>query len=253
MVGKWHLGLNSKTADDFHHHPLRYGFQSFYGIPLTNIRNCDGHGSVIDHTITRKLRNQSVGAILVTALIGIMTVLVGKLRKCYFILFMILILLSSWLMIFLDHFMQVSNCFLFRNYTIVEQPLILENLTARLTNNAIEFIETNQAKPFLLYMSYLKVHTALFTTKAFKGHSHHGHYGDNVEEMDWSVGKIMETLDRLGIRNNTFVYFTSDHGPHVEEFYDGEYQGGWKGTLKGGRKSFGFPTCVYHDHQSRKN
>ena len=235
LVGKWHLGLNLETADDFHYHPLKHGFQSFYGIPLTNLRNCDGKTSVFELVMPPHWKEQFAGTILVTGLIGILAVLLGKLGKFYFIVLMLLQIVPAAFLLFSDYFMQTMNCFLMRNYTIVEQPLILENLTARFTNDAIDFIETNHAKPFLLFMSYLKVHTALFTTKAFSGHSGHSDYGDNVEEMDWSVGKIVDTLDRLGIRNNTFVYFTSDHGPHLEEVYNGQYHGGWKGIFKGGK------------------
>lgn len=127
------------------------------------------------------------------------------------------------------------DCFLMRNFEVVEQPHLLENLTIRLTNEAVRFVKLKHASPFLLFMSYIKVHTPLFTSKAFRGHSGHSLYGDNVEEVDWSVGQIVRTIDQLGIRNNTFVYFTSDHGPGLEQIIDGEYHGGWKGHFKGGK------------------
>ena len=89
-------------------------------------------------------------------------------------------------------------------------------------------------------MSFAKVHTALFTTKPFVNHSVHGRYGDNVEEMDWGVGQIMAAVEELGLRKNTFVYFTSDNGPYIEEVSDtGEYHGGWSGIYKGGRRNTG--------------
>ncbi|XP_027049658.1 steryl-sulfatase-like [Pocillopora damicornis] len=54
--------------------------------------------------------------------------------------------------------------------------------------------------------------------------------------MDWSVGQIMATVEKLGLRENTFVYFTSDNGPHLEEVSNtGEYHGGWNGIFKGGK------------------
>ena len=63
----------------------------------------------------------------------------------------------------------------------------------------------------------------------------HGNYGDNVEEMDWSVGEIVSSLKEENLLENTMVYFTSDHGPHLEETVDtGEYCGGWRGLYKGG-------------------
>ena len=67
------------------------------------------------------------------------------------------------------------------------------------------------------------------------GHSVHGNYGDNVEEMDWSVGEVVSSLEKENLLENTMVYFTSDHGPHLEETMDtGEYCGGWRGLYKGG-------------------
>ncbi|XP_032082894.1 arylsulfatase D-like isoform X2 [Thamnophis elegans] len=98
-------------------------------------------------------------------------------------------------------------------------------------NNTIR----NKKRPFLLFVSFLHVHTPCFTTKIFHGKSQHGLYGDNVEEMDWMVGRILAAVDRAGLRNNTFTYFTSDHGGYLE-FRDGNIQvGGWNGRLKGGK------------------
>lgn len=130
------------------------------------------------------------------------------------------------------------NCFLMKNYEVVEQPIVLENLTMRLTDEAINFITANKDSPFLLYMSFAKVHTPLFTTRLFANHSVHGRYGDNVEEMDWSVGQIMAAVQELGLKENTFVYFTSDNGPHLEDVStSGEYHGGWSGIHKGGKRN----------------
>ena len=57
-------------------------------------------------------------------------------------------------------------------------------------------------------MSYVHVHTALFSSPAFTGVSKGGAYGDNVQEVDWSVGEILNTLRELGIDDNTLVFFT---------------------------------------------
>ena len=109
----------------------------------------------------------------------------------------------------------------------------------RFTDEAVNFIQTNKESPFLLYMSFAKVHTALFNTRPFTNHSVHGRYGDNVEEMDWSVGQILAAVQELGLKGNTFVYFTSDNGPHLEKITSsGEYHGGWNGIYKGGNVTF---------------
>ncbi|CAG06631.1 unnamed protein product, partial [Tetraodon nigroviridis] len=99
-------------------------------------------------------------------------------------------------------------------------------------------IGINSAKPFLLFFSFLQVHTAIFASAAFRGTSQHGIYGDAVHEVDWSVGQIMETLDRFNLGDHTLVYLTSDQGGHVEEISAaGVVQGGWNGIYKAGKST----------------
>ncbi|XP_012863991.1 steryl-sulfatase [Echinops telfairi] len=94
----------------------------------------------------------------------------------------------------------------------------------------------NAERPFLLVLSYLHVHTAHFSSPDFAGHSQHGAYGDAAEEMDWSLGQVLDVLDDTKLANNTFVYFSSDHGAHVEEVTTkGEHHGGSNGIYKGGK------------------
>ena len=82
----------------------------------------------------------------------------------------------------------------------------------------------------MLHKMSPQVHTALHSSAPFAGMSRHGRYGDEVEEMDWSVGEMLDTLDRLGMANNTLVVFTSDHGAHVEETLEGGSNGIYRGT-----------------------
>ncbi|XP_048453833.1 steryl-sulfatase [Rhincodon typus] len=99
-------------------------------------------------------------------------------------------------------------------------------------------LDKNSDRPFLLFMSFIPVHTALYASPEFLGKSKHGLYGDSVEEMDWSVGQILASLERLNLSNRTLVYFTSDQGAHVEEISDsGEVHGGWNGIYKGGKST----------------
>ena len=158
------------------------------------------------------------------------------LSKSTFVLLLTTIVLISSIIYCFVIMMTQFNCFVMKNYEVIEQPTIFENLTARFTDEAVNFIRTNKDSPFLLYMSFAKVHTSLFNTPPFVNHSLHGRYGDNVEEMDWSVGQIMAAVEELALKENTFVYFTSDNGPHLEEISDtGEYHGGWSGIYKGGK------------------
>lgn len=66
------------------------------------------------------------------------------------------------------------------------------------------------------------------------GSSKHGPYGDAVEETDWAIGQIMETLGEIGYLDNTLVYFSSDHGG-LKTLHDelGRPTGGWNGIFRG--------------------
>ena len=102
---------------------------------------------------------------------------------------------------------------LMRNDEVVEQPADQETLTRRYTAEAIGFIKENRDRPFLLYFAHTFPHQPLHAAADRRGRSKGGLYGDCVEEIDWSTGEIMKTLDELGLANDTFVFFTSDNGP----------------------------------------
>ncbi|XP_050819783.1 steryl-sulfatase isoform X1 [Gopherus flavomarginatus] len=238
LIGKWHLGLNCNSRDDFCHHPLNHGFDYFYGLTVTSLRDCKpGEGSVFVAGVRAYLATplQLIGIILISLevlhYIGLLRIPRGALR--YF--FLISTVLFGLLLIFFYTF-RYLNCFLMRNHQIIQQPLSYKNLTQRLTEEAVQFIRRNADTPFLLFLSYLQVHTALYASKDFKGKSKHGLYGDAVEEMDWSVGKILDVLEKWNLNDKTLVYFTSDQGAHVEEVSStGEVHGGYNGIYKGGK------------------
>ncbi|MGD9127931.1 MAG: sulfatase-like hydrolase/transferase, partial [Planctomycetia bacterium] len=100
---------------------------------------------------------------------------------------------------------------LMRDDKIIEQPAQQETLTKRYTAEAIKFIEKNKDQPFFLYLAQTFPHTPLFRSKDFVDHSQRGLFGDAVEEVDWSVGQILDTLQRLNLDKNTLVVFTSDN------------------------------------------
>ena len=105
-----------------------------------------------------------------------------------------------------------NACFLYSNETLIEQPAEIGYLTLRHTRQATAFIAEAAAapRPWFLYLSYPNAHTALFAMDENRGRSAHGLYGDNVEEMDWSVGEVLAALDASGERDDTVVYFASD-------------------------------------------
>jgi len=88
-----------------------------------------------------------------------------------------------------------------------------EQLATWYTERAVQFIDKNRDKPFFLYVAHNMPHVPLHVSDKFKGKSAQGLYGDVIEEIDWSVGQIMEALQRNGLEDNTWVIFTSDNGP----------------------------------------
>jgi arylsulfatase A-like enzyme len=93
------------------------------------------------------------------------------------------------------------------------QPADQEQLTKQITNRAVDFIRRHSAEPFFLYLPHPMVHVPLYASEDFRGKSGAGIFGDVVMEVDWSVGRILDTLEEAGIEDNTLVIFTSDNGP----------------------------------------
>lgn len=96
---------------------------------------------------------------------------------------------------------------------VVEEQATLETLTPRYTERAVKFIEESKGAPFFLYFPHTYPHIPLAASPRFRGKSPLGIYGDVVEEIDWSVGEVMNALKRTGADSNTLVLFTSDNGP----------------------------------------
>jgi len=88
-----------------------------------------------------------------------------------------------------------------------------DSITGIYTRKAIRFIKQHKEEPFFLYLAHSMVHVPLAVDDRFKGSSTQGMYGDVMQEVDWSVGEILKTLDDLGLDENTLVIFTSDNGP----------------------------------------
>ena len=102
---------------------------------------------------------------------------------------------------------------LIRGREVVELPADQELLTKRYTEEAVKWITDNKDQRFFLYLAHNMPHAPIFASKAFQGRSKGGRYGDVVEEIDWSVGQVMTTLEKLEIEKETLVIFTSDNGP----------------------------------------
>jgi arylsulfatase A len=100
-----------------------------------------------------------------------------------------------------------------RGDTVVERPADPAKMTQSYTTEALEFIESNRARPFFLFLANQMPHLPFDASPQFKGKSAAGLYGDVVEELDWSTGQILDRLRALGLATNTLVMFTSDNGP----------------------------------------
>uniref|UniRef100_A0A8C7XDN5 N-acetylgalactosamine-6-sulfatase n=1 Tax=Oryzias sinensis TaxID=183150 RepID=A0A8C7XDN5_9TELE len=135
------------------------------------------------------------------------------------------------------------------------------NLTQMYLEAGLDFIsrQAEAKRPFFLYWAADATHSPVYASKPFLGKSQRGRYGDAVMELDYSVGQILKKLQRLGIDNNTFVFFTSDNGAALMSgpneggsngpFLCGKettFEGGmrepaiawWPGRIKGGTVSF---------------
>jgi len=88
-----------------------------------------------------------------------------------------------------------------------------DKLTTTYTERAVKFIEQHKKEHFFLYIPHSMVHIPLGVSEKFRGKSKQGMYGDVMMEVDWSIGEIMNALERNGLDKNTLVIFTSDNGP----------------------------------------
>jgi len=187
IFGKWHLG---DYPENF---PTRHGFDTWFGIPYSNDMDRVG-APPIDQVM------QAVATNNVSKFAGGFQALIET---------------------FKDPKQEYWNVPLYRSTVaenavideLVERPMIQATLTERLTKAAQAFMREHQDQPFLVYLPYAMPHLPLFRGKAFEGVSLRGPYGDVVSEIDWSVGEIRQTLESLGLAENTLVFFSSDNGP----------------------------------------
>ena len=117
-----------------------------------------------------------------------------------------------------------------------------EDMADVLTGRANRFIEGNKGTPFFLYFATHDIHVPRMPHSRFAGKSGMGPRGDAILQLDWCVGEVMKTLDRLKLSDNTLVIISSDNGPVVDDGYqDGAVAklGNHRpaGALRGGKYS----------------
>ena len=106
---------------------------------------------------------------------------------------------------------------LMENEDVVEAPCDRNGLTKRYTERAMEWIEAHKDEPFFLYFPQAMPGSTStpFSSDAFRGKSRNGPWGDAIEELDWSMGQMLDQLVELGIAEDTLVIWTSDNGAPI--------------------------------------
>jgi arylsulfatase A-like enzyme len=120
---------------------------------------------------------------------------------------------------------------LMRQEEVIEFPADQSTLTRRYTEEAVAFIQSHRNESFFLYLAHTMPHTPLYVSDDFRNTSLRGLYGDVIEELDWSVGRILSTLRDAGLDSKTLVIFSSDNGPWLIK----KLHGGSTGPLHGGK------------------
>ena len=226
--------MHKDKGGDFQHHPLNNGFDYFYGLIGTNLEDFGGeNGSKVIVNLRPYWYYELfvIWAVTVSALWSMKKIKIISVSTFLgFSLLWSVPVIAAWQL--MDNYILLAS-FLHRNYDLVEQPIRLTGLSQRLVNEGVEFVQnaTGNNSPFLLVMSWSHMHVFLKTEKQFEGRSKHGIYGDALEELDWSVGEILNILKKKGIANNTLVYFSSDNGGHLELGSEGGYNSILKGKV----------------------
>lgn len=253
LIGKWHLGNDRNRRHDQEHHPNRHGFDYFYGLPLTNLKDfgLTGESVVISFfpNFYRFLISLTVTGLSAAFLFSRM----GVSRLVLISLILVSVGVPSFLLLF-QRSIPTLNSILMRNDQVIEQPVRIEGTTGRFVEESKNFMSNavRSGEPFMLMLSFLKVHTIHRPSPRFRGQSQHGPFGDCVMELDWGVGEILKHVLADKRMSNTMIVFTSDNGGHLEDVSaSGQATGGYNGVLRGGKghgaKEGGIrvPTVIY--------
>lgn len=97
-----------------------------------------------------------------------------------------------------------------------------ENIADSIVVHATNFIRAHQDTPFFMYFATNDVHVPRFPHDRFRGKNPMGLRGDAIAQFDWSVGQLLQTLDELGLTDNTLIIVSSDNGAVVDDGYADE-------------------------------
>jgi arylsulfatase A len=203
-IGKWHLGDQPEFL------PTRQGFDYYFGIPYSNDMGPAADGAKSNPG--KPLPNPDEAAAKAAAAKQ-QTDETG-----------------------LKGFAQ-SPLPLLENETVVGRVRVEEQfaVTRLYTERAVRFIRDHQDRPFFVYLPHTAVHFPLYPSEPFMGKSPNGLIGDWAEEVDWSVGQVLDAVRELKLDANTFVLFTSDNGGALNHGSNNRPLRGSKGsTFEGG-------------------
>jgi len=191
IIGKWHLGFGAPDTPGWDNlkgpdytstlkpGPLEVGFDYFYGVPHVGQKP---HVYIENHHVVGLSEKDSMQIVLDNAWMN---------RTSY-----------------LERIGVPDHGFVDNTSATYEH----EDLAVSLTEKAVEYIEDQGNKPFFLYFAHRNIHAPLKPNARFSGSNEIGLYGDFINELDWSVGQLLDALDRNGLRKNTIVVFSSDNG-----------------------------------------
>ena len=207
IFGKWHLGDNPAAL------PTRHGFDRWFGVPYSNDMRW-----TVGLTTTELIAARIAGQMTqYNETLALRLKLTFAPKSEY------------WNIPLMISAANASG----HDDQVIEQPADQTLLTKKYTQAAAEFIAEQAAadKPFFIYLPYSMPHIPLFPSADFSGHSRAGRYGDVIEEIDWSVGRIRAALEAAGVADNTLLMVTSDNGPWLTM----RHHGGSAGPLSNGK------------------
>ncbi|HEX4852012.1 MAG TPA: sulfatase-like hydrolase/transferase, partial [Puia sp.] len=111
-------------------------------------------------------------------------------------------------------------------YDLVQRRLI----DAEITRRSVDYMQKHakSGKPFFIFAALTQPHIPALCNPAFQGKTGNGDWADMLAEMDYNVGRMLDTIDSLGISNNTIVIFLSDNGAEYVKPWEG-WSGPWRG------------------------
>ncbi len=147
-----------------------------------------------------------------------------------------------------------EDLLLYQNENPVKELIDQSDLTKDITTKSIEFIKKNKENPFFLYIAHPQPHVPLFVSKEFKDKTGNGLYADVISEIDYSVGRVLQSLEENGLSENTIVVFTSDNGPWLSygnhSGSSGIYREGKGTTWEGGVR---VPSIIKYPKKLKSN